>query len=146
MAALNYEHCSEITKQPQLPLDDKGAKLTINNPDRIPLNKITVDGCLITDHRSRCDFIVEIPSTNRAIFVELKGCDVDKAIKQISATIGHTKSRFGQHKKTACIASSRVPKNDSRIDRLRKKLFKEHSALLETKKRKGDTLDINKLR
>lgn len=59
----------------------------IQNPNRRSIDQIQVDGCKITDNSIRCDYLFIDVDTKKKIFVELKGKNVDHAVKQIVATV-----------------------------------------------------------
>src|SRR5207237_10899918 len=62
--------------------------LYLLNPERRKVDRIEVDGCAITTGL-RCDWLVcaITGGPHEEIFVELKGVDIEHAIKQIEATI-----------------------------------------------------------
>lgn len=129
---LNYEKCSVSTNQKILTLKEKRSKFVVNNPDERTLVKIQVDGCLIDDERSRCDFIVEVEES-KAMYVELKGCELDKAIKQLSHTIELTRPKFSHHQKSAYVVTTRVPKQDNRMLKHRKDFDKKYQTKIMVK-------------
>jgi len=83
--------CKLGTKQKILVLSEKGTKtsLTINNPNCLNMHHVLVDGCLIKSGE-RCDHAVKLQQNeeiqDKQIFIELKGCDVEKATAQILST------------------------------------------------------------
>ena len=136
MNDMNFDYCSEVTNNKKIAVSENGRKFTIDNPDRKEVIKIKVDGCLIDDDRERCDYLFEviIPDTKdkeaknieTAIYVELKGSDIEKAFKQIMATLGYLVDRHRQIDKECFIVASRVPKASAKTQELAEKLKKSH--------------------
>ncbi len=126
---MNFEDCSEPTDNPIITVSEKGRKFTINNNNRKLVVKIRVDGCLINDHRPRCDYIFEINSPcNEAIYLELKGKDIQKAYNQISSTLGYLDNRHRQLKRQCHIVASRVPRISASIQVFKTKIKKQYKA------------------
>ena len=111
---MNYEKCTvELTTSCVVVKENK-SKLELKNPQRKPIKRIKVDGCLIDDDRERCDWLITYDSPElKAIYVELKGCDIKKAISQLQSTITHTKEKYNNHKKECYAITTRFPKHDS---------------------------------
>ena len=136
MNDLNFEDCSEVTNNKKIAVSENGRKFTINNPDQKEVAKIKVDGCLIDDDRERCDYLFEViipdikdketKNIDTAIYVELKGSDIEKAFKQIMATLGYLIDRHRQVNKECFIVASRVPKASTKTQELAEKLKKSH--------------------
>lgn len=69
---------------------ENGNKHILNNPSRRMVYQYRVDGDILSSSDGeRCDFIVEVETQPKAtVFViELKGSDLEKAIRQIEVTI-----------------------------------------------------------
>ncbi len=95
--------------------EENKRKLTINNPSAKVIRKIKVDGCLIIDSGKRCDYMFEIDDLASqviywVIYLELKGCDIEKAYNQLVATIDRFIVEHRGIKKECHIVASRVPK------------------------------------
>ncbi len=79
--------CVEIISHPIIVVKDKKnpQKMIFSNPHGISVEKISVDGCYITDQaEEKCDFLIR---TALEHYVELKGSDPKKALSQILNTI-----------------------------------------------------------
>ena len=80
---MDFSQCSEETKNKKITVSEAGKKFIIKNKQEKKVIKIKVDGSLINDHRERCDWIFEIiessENMNLAIYLELKGKDIQKA-------------------------------------------------------------------
>lgn len=65
------------------------------NANNSNVYKFQIDGGIITNQTvKKCDYIVENDSKNNIYFVELKGCDISQAYKQIKQTISFCKSKI----------------------------------------------------
>lgn len=128
---MSFADYSEPTRNPKITVSENGRKFTIINNSRLLVIKIKVDGCLINDHRERCDYLFEVsdPCTE-AIYLELKGKDVEKAYSQLLSTLGYLSPRHSKVKKQCHIVASRVPKMSTSIQVLKVKLDKSHQAKL----------------
>lgn len=81
-------NCSALCKDSKIALRDNGNKtvLYVNNKERKTVEKIKIDGCVITGtERLRCDFLLNVD--NNDYYVELKGSDVKHGILQLESTI-----------------------------------------------------------
>ena len=67
---------------------ERGRTMVFDNPRSVPLDKIRIDGCVVTPamNQKACDYLVR-DSRERNHFVELKGRHIGEAFKQIEATI-----------------------------------------------------------
>jgi len=74
---------------------------------------IKVDGCVVAEG-TRADYVIE--DGRRAVVVELKGRDVEKAVKQVFATALQWTTELGRCDEIAgLIVSARYPKTSSKI-------------------------------
>jgi hypothetical protein len=62
-------------------------KYIYHNDSNDFLSKYRVDGCLIADDKEKCDFLLLNCNKQQAYFIELKGTDLGRAIKQIDRSI-----------------------------------------------------------
>ncbi|MEZ8277442.1 hypothetical protein AB6C67_15975 [Vibrio cyclitrophicus] len=128
---MNYVACSQSCSDSIIAVKECGSSFHVKNKNRGPITKLKVDGCLIQDHRERCDWILyqDAPS-KKAMYVELKGCDVLKGISQLESTLIHTKAQFSEYKKECYIVSSRVPKHSTSLARRKMKFNKDTQSIL----------------
>ncbi|AMP97440.1 hypothetical protein AY601_0485 [Pedobacter cryoconitis] len=93
---------------------ENGKKFRIENKSNADICKVKVDGCLITDNTVRkCDFLFEVSSTTKTyLLVELKGGDLNSAVKQIESTYDllHKKLNVPVENFKGIIVSSAVPR------------------------------------
>jgi hypothetical protein len=128
---MNYEKCTiELTTSCVVVKENK-SKMELKNPQRKPLKKIQVDGCLIDDERERCDWIITCDDPElKAIYIELKGCNINKAISQLQSTIAHTKEKYSNHNKECYAITTRFPKHDSTTRQYTIEMMKQYNAKL----------------
>ena len=117
--------CSKLVNHKNIVVSEKRSKFKILNDSLKSINKVKVDGCLITNGK-RCDYLFEICSDNveKVFYVELKGKDIKKALEQIKATINYC-DIYHEHRdkqKYAFIVTTRTPQIDSTIQRLKRNL------------------------
>lgn len=80
--------CTDVHTHPSFTLKERRARVTFNNPDRLKVEQIRVDGCAITDNGLACDHLINVADLNASWFVELKGGDVEHAQKQLARSKG----------------------------------------------------------
>ena len=128
---MDFERCSEDCAHPTIVVEENKRKFTLQKPQREKVIKIKVDGCLIDDRRQRCDYIFEIgKSPHCAVYLELKGSDIDKAYRQLAATIGYLTERHQTCTKICHIVASRVPRAGPKVQNLKVQLARTHRAIL----------------
>ncbi|EGK00621.1 MULTISPECIES: hypothetical protein [Dysgonomonas] len=129
--------CSELISYPLIVLEEQKSKIVFENKNRIEINKITVDGCQITDERPRCDYLLIKVDENTEYFVELKGHDINRALEQIEATIPRLSKDMRQQKKYCFIISVRTPMSSTQIQNIAKSYKKKYNAELIMKSSPG---------
>lgn len=92
---------------------EKQSKLTLENTKEQLSTKIEVDGCAINDTGIRCDYMLVPP--DQEFYIELKGQDIEHAIKQIERTIQLLSSDARNIVKRSYIICSRSPLNSTAI-------------------------------
>lgn len=134
---MDFEQCSTPTKDSLIVVQENRSRFEVQNPNRYTFLKTEVDGCLILDNHEKCDWIISTEEPiPKAMFIELKGCDVDKAISQLISTLSDTKDRYKTYKRECYAVTTRIPKHGSSI---RKKCIDFH-------KRTNTTLFVKNLR
>lgn len=126
---MDYGKCVTQSTHKIITAEENRRKLTINNPSEKTIRKIRVDGCLPIGSGKRCDYMFEIdslpcienplPRMYRVIYLELKGCDVEKAYEQLLATIHIFHSKHKETKRECHIVASRVPKAGTKVQQLK---------------------------
>lgn len=106
--------CVTDNSDSNITLKENGRRLNIINEGNISYLVVKVDGCLITDG-IRADWIITKIGTG-SIILELKGRNIDQALKQLFATLAHDNCRdWIESKRSLIIVCSRVPSFDTTI-------------------------------
>ena len=125
------KRCEQSLDGKTITAAEKGKKIILENPGGKTVTKIQVDGCLVAGSRPRCDWVFEVGvPASLAIYVELKGKDIERACAQLAATLLYLKSNHQQVERRCQIVASRVPKAGTKTQILQKKFLKENSVLL----------------
>jgi hypothetical protein len=92
---MNYKDCTTKTKDPNILVRERKSRFRILNPSNKNIEKVKVDGCLITGNQEkRCDWLFALPADQRVLYVELKGSDIEKAAEQLEATVRATSTKY----------------------------------------------------
>lgn len=113
---MDYNKCTIELTDSCIVVKENRSKLELKNPQRKKIKKVKVDGCLISDDKEKCDWIISLDKPEpklRALYIELKGCDVEKAINQLKSTICQTKEKYHKHDKECYVITTRYPRHDS---------------------------------
>lgn len=131
---MDYGNCAIQSTNKIITAEENRRKLTIHNPSEKVIRKIKVDGCLPIKSGKRCDYMFEVDNPvstiNNVIYLELKGCDIEKAYEQLIATIEIFKAKHQKTKKECHIVASRVPKAGTKAQQLKVKMKKSTQAEL----------------
>jgi len=122
--------CVVSSKNKLIVCSENNKKIIFNNSTQKKVEKITVDGCVITNG-IRCDYLVRTKELESDNFVELKGSDVIKAIKQLERSI--KKLARDNSKIHAYVISSRVPKIGASVTNYKRKFATDLKATLTIK-------------
>lgn len=136
--------CSKLTTDSNVKVAEvKSTAAIFANASRSQFTVTRFDGCVIKQSTA-CDFIVEKQAVGR-LAVELKGCDVAHATQQVEVALNYLK-KIGQTDLPvgALIVCTRVPSNDTTVQRMRQKLAKAFRAPL-TVRTNGRDLDFDSL-
>lgn len=128
---MDYLKCTVEFTDSCIVVKENKSKFELKNPNRKTIKRIQVDGCLISDERERCDWILSLDTpTPRVLYVELKGCDIEKAISQLKSTINHTITKYQKHSKECYAITTRFPRHDSTTRQYAMDMRKNHQAAL----------------
>lgn len=109
--SLILQDCIEYDKEQKICVaEEKGKKYCLQNESGFRIRKIKVDGCLAHDEgEKRCDYLFTIDTKQPkcAIFVELKGGDLNTALKQVYDSINYLKSELTAYELLVRIIGSR---------------------------------------
>lgn len=113
---------------------EKGKEFRLENKSKKTICRVKVDGCLINDQRTkRCDYLFKICETKQHFLVELKGTDVDEAVKQIISTFDliNKKLKLSPERFEGVIVASSVPKAEQKFRTLKEKWRREKGLKIE---------------
>lgn len=132
---MDYSKYTTTVKDPIIVVQENRSKFELKNSNRISVDKVQVDGGLIScSNKEKCDWILSYENkSNVALFIELKGCDIDKAISQLISTIGHTQAKFGAYQKQCFAVTTRIPKHGSSMRRKAIDFHKKTNSVLVVK-------------
>jgi hypothetical protein len=140
---MDFHRCSTNHRHPIISVEECGRKFIIHNPNQETVRKVKVDGCLINDHRKRCDYLFEIGRTCKCvIYLELKGSDIGHAIEQLISTLELLKHLHENNIRVCVIVARRVPRAGPKVQVLKVKMAKKYQVRLITKT-DSTTIDIS---
>ena len=78
--------------------DRKGgeSRYEANNPYEKKVCEITIDGMMFKGESKKCDYGLWVEELNRMILIELKGCNIEYAFKQIETTYNLFKAKYAK--------------------------------------------------
>lgn len=124
--------CSQSVKVSKIKVAENGKQAVILNPARDVFVRTQVDGCLV-EQATSCDWLV-VKENSDGVLIELKGCDVSKALDQIVATFEFLKASGGLTGRMAALVVCRKPSTHpiftSKLQRVRNRLSSEFRAPL----------------
>lgn len=125
------EYIKYRNREKTLMFSEKGRSYYGLNPDPKEILGFKVDKGLINDENGRCDYSLIVQS-DVCFLIELKGCDVSHAAKQIMSTREIFEKNYGVRKFVARIVCSKAKTAElnsntfKRMDRLMKMLKKKY--------------------
>ena len=116
------ETCISQTTDSQIRFEENKRKIIFLNPQRLPYERVDVDGCTIKEG-VRCDKLLLSTDEREERYVELKGTDVMHAIDQLEETI----KRLGEYtdNRHAYVVSTNVAPAINTKRQVKIKYFKE---------------------
>lgn len=87
--------------------EQKGKKYNLSNDSGYEIRKIRVDGCLFNKSDKRCDYLFIIAKIKTCFFIELKGGDLIRAVKQIIDSVIFLREELDGHTVKARIVGTR---------------------------------------
>jgi len=128
-------HCAHKSNGQFIVCAEKGRKISFLNPNKRAIVRFSIDGCsglreIIKKPGCKlCDFLVVDWRANEH-YVELKGCNVEHALKQLESTIEIFRLS-GLTKRFFCwIITSESPASQSKFQVLKAKFEKKFNARL----------------
>lgn len=119
--------CTIFHKGPKVPIADSGKTVRIISRSGVYVSK--ADGCIYRQ-KIACDFVAtEISSGD--VFIELKGSDVDHAVRQIDATLEDWRQKgWSGRVFSGLVVCTRYPRQDTKIQRMRSRFARRYGAAL----------------
>ena len=117
-------HCVEMRSDSLIVFSENKSKITFENTDHNTYRAIQVDGCVFNAADGhKCDKLLESERYADQYFVELKGGDSNKAVKQLEDTLERIPPRLAGAKRMAfAVFSNTCPKNDTKRQAIVKNL------------------------
>ena len=128
----NFGECEKTRSDSRIVLREMRSVICFLNPSRKEIREVRIDGCVIRDGL-RCDYLLIVDSTEH--YVELKGSDVDHAVKQIETTIRRISADATRLAKHSYIVSSRCPALSPQIQVWKSRFKKEFNSSFQIKNR-----------
>ena len=122
--------CIQKVRSRLIVFEEKRSKLTIVNNKGITATRVKVDGCEINEG-IRCDYL--LIADNVEHFIELKGQDIEHAIKQIQRTIRLLSSDSRSSSKVSFVVCTRSPMTSATIQNYRVNFLREFNSQLHVK-------------
>lgn len=119
--------CSQRVKHKLIVFEEKRSKLTIINKKGLQVIRVKVDNCEITEG-IRCDYLLIAKKVEH--FIELKGQDIDHAIKQIKSSIRELSTDLRNTPKVSFVICTRSPMASAKIQSIQIFFFKEFKSKL----------------
>jgi hypothetical protein len=111
--SLILESCIEYNdNRKECVATENGKTFRLENNSGVVVRKVKVDKCILQQvGEGRCDYLMNVDDKKIVYFIELKGGDLRKGLKQISDTIDYLKSEFTNFIFEArIVGSGNVPK------------------------------------
>jgi hypothetical protein len=107
------ENCSVTSKNKVFTFKEQRSELTLKNIDEVESTKVHVDGCEINDTGLRCDYLHLAKDVE--FYIELKGQDLEHAMKQLERTIALLGVKNKNQKRVCYIICTRSPLTSTEI-------------------------------
>jgi len=124
-------NCSTTSNNKIFTFTEQRSKLVLNNKDQILSTSIHVDGCAINDNGIRCDYLHLAKQLE--IYIELKGQDIEHAMKQLERTITLLGAGNKQQKRICYIICTRSPLASTQIQQYDRHFRNKYNAKLVVK-------------
>jgi len=121
-----YTNCEQEINYTKKTLKEKKSELLLENPQKLNLLIIKVDGCVIKQ-QTACDYII-LPSPEKyevEIYLELKGNHIPDGVQQIETTIKRLSNNTQTQKKICFVVPTRVNPQFNPDIQKHKKIFKQ---------------------
>jgi hypothetical protein len=114
---MGIEACQAQTNVPKVSVREGQRRATFLNPKRQVFIVSRVDGCIVTEGL-RADWAVSKKEVGDTIIIELKGRDVDHAVKQIHATASlWVRNKYGNGKLAGLVVARQYPRASTGVQK-----------------------------
>lgn len=117
--------CETTRSERTIALKERASKVILQNPNLREVLIVQIDGCLVDDDTA-CDYLAQFNNCNH--YIELKGADIEKTLRQIAASITAFNNKYNGLVCKAVISATRVPAI-SGFQRAFKRVKAEHPRL-----------------
>jgi len=124
--------CNECSDNKIIVAEENKRKFIFKNNSNSMVNKVKVDDCYIKKGL-RCDYLIELIDSNvvkTVFYIELKGSDINHAIKQIESTLQYCKQIHNDANKECYIILSKFPSSGTSSQILKKKFKRDNGIQL----------------
>jgi very-short-patch-repair endonuclease len=129
MIVVDIEECIEHSKEKLIVFEELKRRAIFKNDAKRHFLKFRFDGCMVVQQPA-ADFLLVCKSTKDKIIIELKGKNVEQAVKQIESTIEILKETGFECRRIAgLIVCSQVP-HGTHSQVLKNSFAKKYNALL----------------
>ena len=125
----DFGNCAESSNDPFKVFVERRSKITFRNQGRKSILQVDVP-CLKLESKSCDGLLIELENNNIEHFVELKGNKVFDGIEQIMSTIVSISLNPQSQVKHSYIISTRSPRIDSKIQKIKLKFKKDYNSSL----------------
>jgi len=130
------EECKEYITKPLIVLKEKRSSIRFSNMNNSGVTNVSIDKCQLKDEKgNKCDYL--LVKNERETFVELKGSNIRKAIKQLEESIIKVSPQVVTSEKSAFVVCTRSSINAAEISVMRRDFkSKFNASLIVTKSNK----------
>jgi hypothetical protein len=129
-----FSKCEKLRKDPIISLSENKSKIIFENPQKLEVCVLEVDGCAI-EQGPRCDYALVAESIEDEFYIELKGRDIKHAFEQLESTLKQISAQPSQTPKYCFVISTRCPLSGPEIQKMQKMMQRKYKARLIIKNR-----------
>jgi len=139
----DFGRCEKEVRRRLIVQKEKGKKFTVRNPDQARVRVIQIDGCVLDSPSDgpRCDWLfIPVEGDAVEIYVELKGSDVGRGIKQLESTVQNPEVTEGVRTvpKSCYVVSGSNPLLSTNLQKAKKRFRRDYLATLIVKNRQAE--------
>jgi len=130
---MDFGKCETRVNNKKILLKDKRSKSNIKmyflNKKQSYIRKIAIDGCVLEQETS-CDFLMIPIDIDVEYLIELKGHNIEQALKQLKATIEKVSKDKKKQYKLCFIITTRSPITSAEIQNYQKQFKRQYNSKL----------------